>query len=84
MQLAIISIHCIIMIVVTLLNQARASHRLVHAWFLEIDHVCNMFVSACPPLGLVITSNVMWCSMDLIELDKQVLLLLYGSYSQYC
>ena len=67
---------------IVFLNQARA-------WFLEIDLVCEVCVcvcvcvSVCPPPRLVITSGVMWRDMDPIWLVKQVLQLLYGSYSRY-
>ena len=70
-----------------LLNQVHASCRLVHAWFLEIDLVREVYVSicvsVCPPLRLAITSGMIWYDMDPIWLVKQVLQLLYGSYSLY-
>ena len=56
--------------------------------FLKIDpmwivgmrvHVC---VCLCP--RLLITSGVIWRDMNLIQLVKQVLQLLYGNYSRYC
>ena len=39
------------------------------------------YVCVCPPPRLVIISGVMWRDIDLIWLVKQVLQLLYGSYS---
>ena len=37
----------------------------------------------CPPPRLLITSGVMWHDMDLIQLVKEVLQLLYGNCSRY-
>ena len=55
-----------------ILNQACASHRPAHAWFLEIAlalmlacvcaSVCP--VSMCPPLRALITSGVVWHDID--------------------
>ena len=71
------------------LNQARASLRPAHAWFLKIDpkwivsmcvcvcvcvSVCLcVCVFVCPPPRLLITSGLMWHNMDPIQLVKQVL-----------
>ena len=48
------------------LNQARAGHRLVHAWFLEIDSVSDVCVCVCvcPPPRLLITSSMIWTPYD--------------------
>ena len=53
-----------------LLNQACASRRPAHTWFLDIDLVREVCVcvcvclSVCPPPRLVITSGVIWRGMD--------------------
>ena len=73
------------------LNQACASCRPAHAWFLKIDpvqivgmcvHVC-MCVCVCPRPRPLITNGVIWRDMNLIQLVKQVLQLLYGNCSCY-
>ena len=49
-------------------------------------HVCVcvcVCLCVCPPPRLLITSGVMWRDMDLIQLVKQVLQLLYGNCSRY-
>ena len=56
------------------LNQARA-------WFLDIDLVREVCVSVC--VSAPEASNNQWRDMDPIWLVKQVLQLLYGSYSRY-
>ena len=73
------------------LNQARAVRRPARAWFLKIDLVrivgmrgACVRVCVCPRPKLLITSGVMWRDMDLIQLVKQVLQLLYGNCSRYC
>ena len=74
------------------LNQARASCRPAHAWFLKIDPVrtdrwyaCScVYVCVCPRPRLSITNGVIWHDMNLIQLVKQVLQLLYGNCSCYC
>ena len=59
--------------ILVILNQARTSHRLVHAWFLriafvrELQYVC-VCVCVCPPPRLLITSDVMWRDIDHIQL----------------
>ena len=62
------------------LNEARA-------WFLKIDPlriVCmRVCVFVCPRPRLLLTSGVMWCDIDLIQLVKQVLQLLHGDCSRY-
>ena len=69
-----------------LLNQAHTGHRPAHTWFLinvsVWTSVC-VFVCVYPPPRLLITSGVMWRNMDLIQLVKQVLQLLYGNSSHY-
>ena len=76
--------------IVSFLNQAHASRRMAHAWFLKIDPVwivgmcVCVCVFVCPCLRLLITSGVMWHDMNLIPLVKQVLKLLYGNCSHYC
>ena len=67
------------------LNQACASRRPVHPWFLKIDpvRIIGMRVCVSPRPRLLITSGVMWHDMNLIRLVKQVLQLLYGNYSRY-
>ena len=64
--------------------------QLAHACFLKIDlvrivgmNVC-VCASVCPYPRLLITSGVMCHDMDLIQLVKQVLQLLYGNCSRYC
>ena len=42
-----------------------------------------MCLCVCQPARLLITSSVMWCNMDPIQLVKHVLQLLYGNYSGY-
>ena len=70
-------------------NQARW-HEAAHAWFLKIDLVrivgMNVYACACvcPHPRLLITSGVIWHDMDLIQLVKQALQLLYGNSSRYC
>ena len=44
--------------------------------------VC-IYVCVCSRARLLITSGVMWCDIDLIQLVKQVPQLLYGNYSRY-
>ena len=66
------------------LNQERAGLWPARAWFLEIvsvrTSVCVcVCLCVCPPPRLLITSGVMWHDMDLIQLVKQVLQLLYGN-----
>ena len=65
------------------LNQARAGHRLVCAWFLKIIlvRIVSMHMCVCvyPCPRLLITSGMMWCDMDLIWLITQVLQLLFGN-----
>ena len=64
--------------------------QLAHAWFLKIDLVrivgmnACVCASVCPHPRILITSGVMWHDMDLIQLVKQVLQLLYGNCSRYC
>ena len=41
-----------------------------------------MCMCVCPPLRLLITSDVMWRDMDPIQLVKEILQLLYGNYSR--
>ena len=38
-----------------------------------------MCVCVCPLLRILMTSVVMWCDMDLIQLVKQVLQMLYAT-----
>ena len=45
------------------------------AWFLEIALVCTsvcVYLSACPPLRALITSDVIWCDICREQLVKQV------------
>ena len=74
-----------------LLNQARTGLWLARAWFLKVDpvrivgmrvRVCAC-VCVCPCPRLLITSGMIWRDMNLIQLVKQVLQLLYGNYSRY-
>ena len=59
----------------------------VHAWFLKIVPVQIVGMHACvcvsPFLRLLITSGMIWHDMDLIQLVKQVLHLLYSNCSHY-
>ena len=59
----------------------------MHAWFLKIDPVRIVGICACvcvcPRTRLLLTSGVMYLDMDLIQLVKQVLQLLYGNGSRY-
>ena len=65
---------------VLFLNQIRAGHRPVRAWFLKIVSVrSSVCVCVCPPPRLLMTSGVMWYDMNLIQLVKQVLQLLYAT-----
>ena len=66
--------------------------QLAYTWFLRIDpvwivgmhvHVC-VRACVCLCLRLLITSGVIWCDMNLIQLVKKVLQLLYDNYSHYC
>ena len=51
------------------LNQARAGHRPVRAWFLRIASVRELqYVCVCLPPRLLITSGVMCCDIDPIRL----------------
>ena len=72
---------------ITLLNQVCVGHRLACTWFLIIDPVRIVGMHACicvsPHQRLLIASGVIWRNMDLIQLDKQVLQLLYGNCSRY-
>ena len=43
-------------------------------------HVC---LRVCLPPRLLITSGVMWCGIDPVQLVKEVLWLLYDSCSRY-
>ena len=73
-----------------LLNQTGAGHRPARAWFLKIDPVrivgmrVRVCMCVCPRPRLLITSGVIWRDVNLIQLVKQVLQLLYGNYSCYC
>ena len=64
------------------LNQPRAG-------FLKIDPVrivamhVRVCVCVCPRPRLLITSGVIWRDMNLIQLVKQVLQLLYDNCSHY-
>ena len=64
------------------LNQARVGRRPAGAWFLKIDPVwivcmcVRVFACVCVCVSaprLLITSGMMWCDMDSIQLVKQVL-----------
>ena len=58
-------------------NQASAGHRPAHAWFLKnLIASVRMSVCVCPPLRLLITSDVMWCDMDPMRLVNK----LYSCY----
>ena len=67
------------------LNQACISLWPVRAWFLKIDavRIIGMCMCVSPHPRLLITSGMMWRDMDLIQLVKQVLQLLYGKCSRY-
>ena len=60
-----------------------------HAWFLKTDPVrivgmrACVRVCVCPRPRLLITRGMMWRDIDLIQLIKQVLQLLYGNCSHY-
>ena len=44
------------------------------AWFLEIALVRTLVcVSVCPPPRPLITSDMIWCDVDCVQLVKQVL-----------
>ena len=83
------SLHCLC---IHLLNQARTGLWLACAWFLKIVSVrtsvcicvCMCVLICVSTPRLLITSGVMWCDMDLIQLVKHVLQLLYGNCSHYC
>ena len=57
----------------------------MHAWFITIDPVwiigmcVCLCVCECPHLRLLVTDGLMWHDMDLKQLVKQVLHLLYGN-----
>ena len=64
-----------------LFNQVCAGHRPVHAWFFRIASVRKCLyacvfacvfacVCVCPPPRLLITSGMMWCDIDPIQLVK--------------
>ena len=60
------------------------------AWFLKIDpvRIVGMRVRVCVCVyvstpRLLITSGMIWHNMNLIQLVKQVLQLLYGNCSRY-
>ena len=65
-----------------------------HAWFLEIALVCmsvclDVCVCVCvsPPPRPLITSGMIWCDIDHVQLIKQVLRLfpaLITLYNTYC
>ena len=71
----------------TFLSQAHASLQPEHNWFLKSDPVqivgMRMRVCVCLRPRLLITSGVMWPDVDLIQLVKQILQLLYGNCSRY-
>ena len=56
----------------------------VHTCMCVCAFVCSYVHCVCSPPKLLITSDMVWCDMDPMQLVKQVLQLLYGSYSQYC
>ena len=81
-QLLICIIHTHISVTNDFLNQLFISVRFVHAWFLEIDFICDMCACMCVPvhhpLRLLITSGMMSYDIDTVGLVKQVLQLLHA------
>ena len=61
----------------------RPQARPARAWFLKIDPVRIVCMRVCPRPRLLITSDVMWRDIDLLQLVKQVLQLLYSDCSRY-
>ena len=58
---------------------------LAYTWFLEIDPVRIVGIRVCVSAPrLLISSDMMWRDMDLIQFLKQVLQLLYGNCRHYC
>ena len=76
LQLCILYYCCTLKVVLLLLNQARTGHRPVCAWFLRIAFVRKCLyacVFACVCVSaqrLLITSGMMWCDIDPIQLVK--------------
>ena len=56
--------------------------------FLKLFLCRHLYVFVCvcvsPPLRLLKASGMMWHDMDLIQLVKQVIQLLYGNCNRYC
>ena len=67
------------------LNQVCAGLWLARGWFLKIDPVwiVGMCVCVCPRPRLLISSGMLWSGINLIQLVKQVLQLLYGNCSYH-
>ena len=89
-QQSVIAVYRLVAVLETIFKPDKRRLQAGAHQFLKIDpvwivsmHVC-LCACVCPRPRVLITSGVMWYDMNLIQLVKQVLQLLYDNCSCYC